>query len=295
MESLLNEFGTFVDNGGPAPSDYGRVNRIMNALGDLMRKGILNGLNLPLIWDMFGEAFSLKTMQGHVCRKPHGYAGDFEVIDKLYLRKTSTDPRLANWDHYFHSQKAVKAVRNRKGYFKKLLFDIERNNQHRTIHVLNIGSGPGRDMYEYFNETPGTNVHIDCVDIDKNAIQYAQSLCNRYRERIKFHNRNILRFRPDKKYDLIWSAGLFDYLSDNLFCYLISNLIKHVKSDGAMVIGNFSKNNPCRSYMEFGQWFLIHRSEEHLKSLAMHCDIAESKISIGQEQEGVNLFMHIHK
>ncbi len=45
----------------------------------------------------------------------------------------------------------------------------------------------------------------------------------------------------------------------------------------------------------FGEWFLYHRTEEHLINLAEQAGFDKEKISIGRENEGVNLFLHLIK
>lgn len=293
MKALLNEFGRIVEKGGPETTDYSRVNRLMDLFGDYMKKGELLAEQLPDIWNRFGDVFSLKTLQGHVCRKPHGYAGDFEIIENMYLRKTSAEPHLVTWDNYFLSCRASRAVRNRKEYFKTLLAGIEKKKPGEKIHVLNIGSGPGRDMYEYFTENPGTRINIDSIDMDKKAVKYAELLCEDYLDRITFYNRNALRFRPKKSYDLIWSAGLFDYLNDKVFMHLIDRYSNYLKPEGVMVIGSFSTRNPCINYMELAQWSLNHRTEDELSHLARRCGFNDSKTMIDREPEGINLFLHM--
>ena len=293
MEALIAEFNQMVAKGGPAPSDYDQVQQFMNTFADLAKKKNLPKNSLPELWNTFGEVFSVKTLQGHVCQKPYGYAGDFEIIDKIYQSRTSSDPFLRNWDKFFHTLKAPQAVRNRKGYFKSLLSTLEREVKGRDLNVLNIGSGPARDLYEYCVENPGTRINFDNVDQDEKAIKFAKALCSDYLNRITFHKRNALRFKPQKEYDLIWSAGLFDYMNDRLFKFLINRYKRFLKNGGVLVIGNFSTRNPSRGCMEFGQWHLIHRSEKHLMSLALGCGIDKSKISIACEPEGINLFLHI--
>jgi len=150
-------------------------------------------------------------------------------------------------------------------------------------------------MYEYFRENPGSCILFDCIDIDEKAINHARSLCNDFKERIIFHHCNILRFRTEAVYNLIWSAGLFDYLNDRTFRYLLSRLLRMVSYGGELVIGNFSKANPSRGCMEFGEWFLEHRNDDDLMSLSSDCGIKKRDISIATEQEGINLFLHISK
>ena len=90
-----------------------------------------------------GNTLTVDTMQGNAFLKPHGYAGDYEIIDKIYMEWHSPDSSLRVWDKYFHLQSASTAVRNRKKYFISLVKKVATRKSHTNI--LNIGSGPGRD------------------------------------------------------------------------------------------------------------------------------------------------------
>lgn len=105
---------------------------------------------------------------------------------------------------------------------------------------------------------------------------------------------NVLRFMPTDKYDLIWSAGLFDYLNDRYFVGLLNRFKNNLNPYAEMVIGNFSDNNPTRRVMEvIGQWYLLHRSSQKLTQLAINAGIAENAIYVDQEPLGINLFLRI--
>ena len=141
------------------------------------------------------------------------------------------------------------------------------------------------------------HVFFECVDYDKNAIEYSY---NKVKEKgflsnIEFHRDNAFKFRPSKQYDLIWSAGLFDYLDDKTFKMLLTRQLDFIKTGGELVVGNFSLNNPTRDYMECGNWFLYHRSPDDLIKIAIECGISRDKISIKSESLGVNLFLHVSR
>jgi extracellular factor (EF) 3-hydroxypalmitic acid methyl ester biosynthesis protein len=113
-------------------------------------------------------------------------------------------------------------------------------------------------------------------------------------ERITFTRANALRFRTTKKYDLVWSAGLFGYFDDRRFVFLLKRLLGFVACGGELVIGNFSDENPTPCIMEIpGDWNLHHRNEARLRRLAESSGIGAQAISVGREPEGVNLFLQI--
>ncbi|MDH3975712.1 MAG: class I SAM-dependent methyltransferase [Deltaproteobacteria bacterium] len=282
---------SLVKSGGPKADQYEELNQWFQTVGAQMRANMITRDQIREMWGAFGDAFSANTMQGFVVNKPYGYAGDFEVIDKIYTEWCSPKENLMNWDKFFHWQKAPIAVRNRKEYFKELLSDIERSANYPR--VLNIGSGPCRDVLEYQQQNPLTKIQFDCLDMDKRAIEYSKNILNG--GKVTYYCQNVFRFLSDKRYDLVWSAGLFDYLEDKQFLFLFRSLIRTVSPGGELVIGNFSETNPSRDYMEFGEWFLHHRTESKLFTLAEQAGCKTNSIRIEREPSGVNLFVRVRK
>lgn len=248
-----------------------------------------------LLTKIISSVLSIDTMQGYAFHKPKGYAGDYEMIDRIYTFWTSTNPTLKVWDDFFHSQEAPIAVRNRKKYFIHLASQLEKE-KNGALRILNIGSGPARDVKEFFDINNLSESIIDCIELDKNAIEYAEKMCAAHSGKVNFINNNIFRYKPNNRYDLVWSAGLFDYFTDKQFVMLLKRLSTFLTETGKIVIGNFSDFNPSRIYMEkFGHWYLNHRSKETLIQLAYDAGATKNMIHVDSEELGVNLFLHINK
>ncbi len=295
MQTHINYVQELINNGGPQPGNYEELNNFFVKVYDRVADGEMSREEIRNLWQHFNPAFTPETLQGFACHKQHGYAGDFEIIDKIYQEWLSPDPHLANWDRFFHWQSAPKAVRNRKRYFIEKFSTIAKSNG-RDYQVLNVGSGPARDIAEFFTKNPTAKMTFHCVDMDENAITYAQNVCqNLTANQATFHHSNIFRFKNNQTYDFIWSAGLFDYLDDQKFIFLLKRLLAMLKPGGTIIIGNFSPANTARQYMEFGEWFLYHRNEEKLASLAQQCGPDNNCITVEQEPEGVNLFLVVNK
>jgi SAM-dependent methyltransferase len=245
------------------------------------------------IWQALPDVFcTTDTMQGYALLKPHGYSGDFVIIERIYQGWLSPKEHLVNWDRFFHFQAAPRAIVNRKKYFLDILSSLEKKDGKRD--VLNIGCGPCQDVAEFLTQGK-SQIFFECVDYDKDAIEYSYKKVKKkgFLNNIEFHRDNAIKFRPSRKYDLIWSAGLFDYLDEKGFKVLLRRQIDFIKTGGEMIIGNFSLNNPTRDYMECGNWFLYHRSPDELIKIASECGIPRDKISVKSESLGVNLFLHI--
>lgn len=295
MDALLPEMEAFLERlcaqGGPEEDDYAMLDEKILQTHAAVETGNTRATDIFQILDKFPDVFSVRTLQGMALRKPHGYAGDFEMIEKIYACHLASEPGLLNWDRYFQSRHAPRAVRNRKAYFHRLLDALPDG-----ASVLKLGVGPGRSMFEWLEANPGRDIAFECVDVDRNAIEYARSLNRKYADRITFHHANVFKFFPEQgaRFDLVWAAGLFDYFDDRTFVTLGSRFLGYVASGGELVIGNFSTRNPTRPYMElFGDWKLHHRSMESLRSLAISIGADPYRIRVGHESEGVNLFLHI--
>jgi len=268
-----------ITKNGPDRVDYPFINSIMEEIIGLKKIAIFKNEDILDLQKIFGEPMTTaKTLQGFVCVKPHGYAGDFEIIDKIYTYCISQDEQFNKWDLFFHEQAAPKAVRNRKDYLKNLL-----SSKTQEINVLNLASGPCRDIAEYFNENQKTKIIIDCIEVDEKAIDYAKNILQSHsveKNRYNIVQKNIFKFIPNKKYELIWSAGLFDYFNDKVFISLLNRFYNFVEDEGEMVVGNFDTCNPSRAYMEFGFWNLYHRTKEELMNLAIKSGIPKNKIEV---------------
>ncbi len=103
----------------------------------------------------------------------------------------------------------------------------------------------------------------------------------------------ITRGWEENNFDLLYSAGLFDYFSDPVAQLAAKALFKRLKPGGQLIIGNFNLTAPNQFAMRLAlDWSLIYRSCDDLKRL--FGDLG-GVLSIEQEPEGVNLFCVINE
>lgn len=271
------------------------IDEMVRSIAHLRKTGIIDDTDMRRIQYFFGQDFLENTLHGMALLKKYGYAGDFMMIDRIYTGNSSENSFFRSWDEYFQKQAAPKAVRNRKEFFKKIL--QRKLAAGSPVQLLNVASGPSRDLLELYSTlTASQQLHTTCVEMDPNAITYATALLKNHMDNIQFIHRNIFKFDTSDRYDVIWSAGLFDYFDDKAFVFILKKFREWIKPDGEIVVGNFnSRHNPTRDYMElFGDWYLQHRSSEQLVSLALEAGFDESQVAVGCESEKVNLFLRIN-
>ncbi len=295
--SLKQEIGQLVNQGGPNVQDYQHVDNLMIRLSNQFRSGLLTEDELTGLRNEFGVSLSNSTMQGFMFNKPHGYAGDYEIIERMYSWYVSPNTQCSKWDLYLQNHAASRAVRNRKTYFKQALKSYLHRHNLTEIRLLNLASGPCTELAEFLQENPGYRLITDCVDVDPQAIRYAKRKLAAYGPDIQFIQKNIFRFTPTSQYDLIWSAGLFDYFNDKQFVQLISRFSKNLAPQGEMIIGNFADGHPSQYYMDLVDWQLNYRSEAHLLQLGREAvqSANEFHLRVGREPERVNLFLHLER
>ncbi len=273
-----------IQNNGPEEHQYKELDAIINCID--------NELEGKAFRKLISEVLESDTLFGHTYNKPYGYAGDFLLIEKIYQKYETQDPRFKKWDRFYHSHEATQAVINRKSYFVNQLEELIKKKQ--NINVLILGSGPASDVHSFFTRNNTNKIQFDLLDVDSNALAYAKNKNKNHLEKLHFIKSNVVRFHTKKKYDLIWSAGLFDYLDDKLFVFLLKQFTNNLKENGQMIIGNFSPINPTIKVMEvMTEWYLHYRDEVCLHDLALKANINNDRISIEKEPLGINLFLKI--
>ena len=99
---------------------------------------------------------------------------------------------------------------------------------------------------------------------------------------------------PWGKFDYIYSMGLFDYLSSRVAKAVLNRLYQLLKPGGKLVVGNFNVSNPSRYYMEYwGDWSLIHRTEEEFQSLFPEKSSATTRLIY--DETDCQMFLDIRK
>ena len=178
-----------VEQGGPREAEYGEFDAWTIRINDAVRHGQISSVELASLRSAFGEVLTPATLAGFAFTKPHGYAGDYEIIDRIYRNHISHDPRFTHWDRHWQPRPATQAVRNRKTYFHKIL--DKHYKRHSPLRVLKVATGPGRSMFEWLSANPKASVTFDCIEIDPAAIRYASDLNQPFQDRITFIQKNI--------------------------------------------------------------------------------------------------------
>ena len=177
---------------------------------------------------------------------------------------------VSTWQSaFFVFAPEMPAIRNRLGL----------NWRGSKFRILNVGSGPAREVREGIESCGlrAAEVEVVCVDIDAAAIDYAKRLLGaQLLACVSFHHGNALRYNPKTSFDFIWSAGLFDDRDERRSAFLLRTLWKAQAPSGKLVVGNFAHKRG-----EFGD---SHAAARLGFVLSAHFWIAESPAGEPQQR-----------
>jgi len=260
------------------------------------------------LWRVAGPWLELGAMQWHARFKPRGYAGDYQMLERIAANYRAEHPLGRACDRYFQTQAAPEAVRARIQHVAVALASHCLQSPSRQPHIVSIGAGPGLDVAQgvaMLPETHRSRLRVTLLDLDPEALEFARRQVEPWLAPggLNCLRENLYRL-PQKPQaqghladaDLIICSGLFDYLEDEAAVAMLGLFWRQLVPGGLLLVGNFAPHNPTRAYMEWiGNWYLLYRQPEQLERLALDAGIPPAQFTIGSERLGVNLFLIGHK
>ncbi len=233
--------------------------------------------------------------------KPKGYAGDFLMMEHIYADVPKGEGKVGEIIDAFCLQRPGSlAIRGRRILMREQLMQLSRTNaeQGRTTRIMNLACGPNRELFDFlaacdYSET----IEALCVDIDSEALQYTNQYVNIFPHRasIRLMSENVIKWSLGRAthhiqpLDIIYSAGLCDYLDPRLFRALITQCYNHLKPGGTLLLGNFTHYPDSLFLDKLLKWELIYRTEADLREIFAPTPFGE-RIEVLIEEAGVNLF-----
>ena len=230
--------------------------------------------------------------------KPYGYAGDYYMMYLIHKNYPQGNDIGLLLDETFLSSLTCASVRERADiFFNNLSIEIKRKPV--VKNVLIVGCGPCFELLNFTKNYPEScKITFTCLDIEQEAISFARQMLgvNPNGYNINYLATNVFKFQANDSYDFIYSAGLFDYLSDTLFRKLLIKLFSYLKTDGVLIIGNLSEKIPAidNFAMEYiMDWKILKRN--HLKLLSISSQINSNSIKTVNDSIGIGNYLIIRK
>ena len=208
-------------------------------------------------------------------------------------------------------QPSAEAHRNRIKYLtEQLVTETQRlAKQGMIAQIFSLGCGPAGEVKNFLiQEELSNKARFTLLDFNEETLQHTAQVLDeakrQYRrsteiEMVKKSVHQMLKESgkqvADRKYDFIYCAGLFDYLSDRVCKRLMNILFDMLAPGGLLLATNVHASNPNRNSMDFFlEWHLVHRNRAELERLRPD-RAPEGSFRGKQEFTGVNVFIEVRK
>ncbi len=245
-----------------------------------------------------------------VYSKPLGYAGDYEMVNMMFRKerggKTTFGQIINDW---LLSGGPPEAHRNRIYMLDNMLSKAaeEAAALGKEVRVLNVGCGPVQELQLFLsNNKEAKRFSFDLLDFNAETLAYAQRQIEAITDsqedppKVTYILKTVQELlrqaielpEAAKTYDIIYCAGLFDYLSDRVCTKLVRLFYQWCEPGGRVIVTNVHSSNPVKGLMEHVmEWHLVLRDEADMERLAP--DLGPLKIYT--DQTGINVFLEIDK
>jgi SAM-dependent methyltransferase len=208
--------------------------------------------------------------------KPRGYAGDAVTLDYVYFGQEdefqhspeTTELGRVVFDHTIGSGSAS-AVRSRRNRLAALVDDASAKAR-SEVSVLAIASGHLREADLSSALRDRRVITWACLDQDGESLAIASQHPSPAIIPIHRSIKDLIRGEVELGlFDVVYAAGLFDYLDDAVASRLLRLMCDRLAPGGRVLVANFAEGNPERGYMEaFMDWWLVYRNEADMRRLA---------------------------
>jgi extracellular factor (EF) 3-hydroxypalmitic acid methyl ester biosynthesis protein len=244
--------------------------------------------------------------------KPLGYAGDYEMVNMMLrdpYEGASSFAKLLNYAML--NTEPVVAHRNRIDYLVDML---DRESSRRfgrgRARAFNLGCGPAEEVLRFLKDHDSSDLmEFDLLDFNPETLEYTRERLDKVR--MGMARNTQMRFLPRSvhqilkaavqpggdpelgNYDVVYCAGLFDYLSQRVGKRLVEFFCSIAKPGGLVVVTNVADSNPRKAWMEYlMEWNLIYRGKEEMLDL-VPVGAPVKRVEVKADTTGVNLFLEI--
>ena len=246
-----------------------------------------------------------------IYRKPLGYAGDYEMVNMI-LRDphegSSLFSKLLNY--WFLRQAPAEAHRNRVRFLTQRIVEEALGARARggRLRVYNLGCGPAREVADFLERYElADHSEFTLLDFNEETIACAESVLNEARRKhhrvtpIHLIKKSVFQVLKSAghvtgdQFDLIYCAGLFDYLQDRVCRQLTNMFYAMLAPGGLLLVTNVDFSNPIQGIMGYiFEWHLIYRNGKQLAEFAPN-DASPDRCKVSADTTGGNIFLEVRK
>ena len=216
--------------------------------------------------------------------KPLGYPGDYEMMNSIYARRWEGETAFAKLLHRV-SLDVGECISARMAHMEQAIVEaVAAKPGNDPVRIASVGCGPAQEVENYLRiKSRPRCVEFTLIDQDEKALSCAYS--RTYPEVVRLRGEAEVRclhvsfsqimrtgayFDKLPPQDLIYTAGLTDYLSAKRARALVTDLYGRLTPGGRLIVANMGKAPQGTLWpLEFiCDWSLSYRDEEEMRGLA---------------------------
>ena len=240
--------------------------------------------------------------------KPLGYAGDYEMVNQILSdpqQGSSTYFQIIN--AFFLRAAVAQAHRNRIDILVKHLGEAaaRAKQEGRVFRVLNVACGPAVEVQRFVATDPNaSSLEFTLLDFSEPTLKYTRECIAKAAETgghpvtVSYVHESVQKLlkRASKQndgfdqdgFDMVYCAGLFDYLTDKVCSRLLDYFLTRTRPGGSVLVTNVHSDNPQKNVMEhLLEWHLIYRDEASMEAVLPK---RRTNTRIYTDETGVNIF-----
>jgi extracellular factor (EF) 3-hydroxypalmitic acid methyl ester biosynthesis protein len=258
-------------------------------------------------------------MHRRAYEKPFGYAGDFRMMELCFAPERTGDGLFGRFmQSIAQGYSLVRAVVEREVVLRDAVRTVLEADTNEPGRILSLAAGPAIELRRILEGTPNIKRPVELVllDQDEGAHETAHQrltrlLLERHRgalpitlKCLHFSVRQLLKPEtPEERgvvdetladMDLIYSAGLVDYLPDAVAVRLTQLAYSKLRPGGRLLLGNLIEAADTTWMLDVVlNWQLQYRTDAQMLHFAAGLVPAPSKAGITRDSTGCCVFLDI--
>lgn len=203
-------------------------------------------------------------------RKPNGYPGDAGMLDYLYFQTVpeETTPTGRAIFAMTTDSDTARSVRFRRALIARYI-DVAASRT-ADAAVLSVACGHLREAGMSRAVCDAELGRFVALDQDPHSIERVSASYGRFGvEPMLGSVKELLRRGAPGEFDLVYAAGLYDYLADGTARFLTAMLFRALRPGGTLLVANFAPRHSGHGYINaFLDWTLLCRDAREMAALA---------------------------
>jgi extracellular factor (EF) 3-hydroxypalmitic acid methyl ester biosynthesis protein len=294
-----------------ATSELHHMSKALDERSAALGRSYATSMLLPLL--------AACPMHRRAYEKPLGYAGDYRMMELYFVPEPEGEGLFGRFlNSVTLNYSLVRAVRARAVVMReaaRAAIDAEGDG---PVRILALAAGPAIELRRLLEQVASVKrpVELILLDQDRSAHEHAHRqlsriLLEQHRgalpvtvQCLHFSVRQLLKQQTNEDervvretladLDLVYAAGLYDYLADPVAASLTRLLYGRLRPGGRLLLGNLVESQDITWVMDYVLgWPLVYRTDESMLRLANGLAPNPSRVGITRDETGHCLFLDV--